>query len=268
MESGDVRARTIQGLGNVLGPIIRVLLRTGVTWRDFSELGKALFVKIATEEFGLRGRPTNAARVAILSGLDRREVARVRRVHDQDQAAALSPNFMSKPTQVLEGWYHDPDFRDETGAPRELNVEGERSFSELVRRYAPGLPMIAMIKELRGAGAIEERANGKLRALKRAYIPAEFSENQMRLWASDLEALGTTIEHNLRRRERDRARFHRRAINLRIAPDSVSAFEQFLELEGQAFLERIDDWLSAHEATAGDGVRLGVSVFHIQNRGT
>jgi len=156
-----------------------------------------------------------------------------------------------------------------TRTPRELDIDGaEQSFAELARRYAPGLPMIAMIKELRGAGAIEETPDGKLRALKRAYIPASFSEDQLRLWASDLEALGTTIEHNLQRRARERSRFHRRAINLRIAPDSASDFEQFLEVEGQAFLERIDDWLSAHQAREGNGVRLGVSVFHIENRET
>jgi len=242
-----------------------VLLRAGVTWRDFSELGKAMFVKIATEEFGIRGRPTNIARTAMLTGLDRRDVSKLRRAH---AAAELrSAGFVSKPTLVLGGWHNDPEFRDARGAPRELDVDGSAcSFAELVRRYAPGLPVMAMIKELRGAGAIEQTADGRLRVLKRTYIPADFSENQIRLWASDIEALGTTIEHNLWRGDRSRPRFQRRAISAKVDPRSLAAFHEFVQVEGQAFLERVDDWLSAHEVADGDGVRLGVGVFHIQDK--
>jgi hypothetical protein len=44
-----------------------------------------------------------------------------------------------------------------------------------------------------------------------------------------------------------------------------------MEREGQAFLERCDEWLSAHEAQQVDGapvatLRLGVGVFAIQER--
>jgi len=266
MAHGDARTRVLEGLAGLLGPIIRVLLRAGVTWRDFSEFGKAKFVEIATQDFGIRGRPTNAARVAMLTGLDRREVARLRR-----PAASLegpAAGFMSKPTQVLEAWFHDPLFCDSNGKPRELALDGaaQPSFTDLVRRYAPALPVVAMIKELKGANAIEETQDGRLRVLKRTYIPAEFSDNQVRLWSSDLEALGTVIEHNLTPHRREPARFHRRAINLRVDPGSVAAFNEFLATEGQAFLERVDDWLSAHETRDGNGVRLGVSVFHIQDR--
>jgi len=43
-----------------------------------------------------------------------------------------------------------------------------------------------------------------------------------------------------------------------------------LEREG-AFRERVDEWISAHELQStvheqGRGIRLGVGVYHIQNR--
>jgi hypothetical protein len=64
------------------------------------------------------------------------------------------------------------------------------------------------------------------------------------------------------------SRFERRAVNLKISPKSLPEFREFLEAEGQAFLERIDDWLSAHElsqaeAASTTGIRLGVGVYHI-----
>ena len=46
------------------------------------------------------------------------------------------------------------------------------------------------------------------------------------------------------------------------------AFRQLLEIEGQAFLERVDDWLAAHEvrdAPGADSVRLSVGLYHIED---
>ena len=47
--------------------------------------------------------------------------------------------------------------------------------------------------------------------------------------------------------------------------------EAFLEKEGQAFLERVDEWLSRHEAPPADGgsktrsLRVGAGVYGIQD---
>jgi hypothetical protein len=90
------------------------------------------------------------SRVAILTGLDRREVSRIRSLHPQQ----AQPRSVCKPTQVLEGWHRDSEFLDASGAPRDLHVEGPTgSFEMLVRRHAPSIPHVAMIKQLRSVGA-------------------------------------------------------------------------------------------------------------------
>ena len=35
-----------------LKPVIYILIRCGVTWRDFSELARTTFVEVATKQFG------------------------------------------------------------------------------------------------------------------------------------------------------------------------------------------------------------------------
>jgi hypothetical protein len=173
---------------------------------------------------------------------------------------------------VLHAWYHDPRYLDAAGKPRDLEIEeADGSFAELVRQYAPNTPLVALLKELRAAGAIEEVEGKRLRALKRSYIPRELNENLVRLWGSVLEDLGTTFEHNLNRDEAESPRFERRAISLRVDPKSLPQFREILEREGQAFLERMDDWINAHQvdsstAEQGVGIRLGVGVYHIQDR--
>lgn len=246
-----------------------LLLKSGITWKEFSNLAKEKFVTVATEEFGKRGRATNVSRVAILTGLGRGEVARLRRPREPPAAVQ---GFMSKPTQLLHAWYHDPRYLDPSGRPRDLEIEGaEGSFAELLRQYAPDIPVVAMIKELRAAGAIGDAEGKRLRALKRSYIPRELNENLVRLWGSVLHDVGTTFECNLNRDETDPPRFERRALSLRVDPKSLPEFREVLEREGQAFLERMDDWINAHQASSsvdeqGVGIRLGVGVYHIQDR--
>ena len=264
MASKELRTRILDALERLLEPIVLLLLKSGITWREFADLAKVKFVQVATEEFGIRDRPTNASRVAIMTGIDRRDVRKIRRATTEQPT--FDPGFMSKPTQVLDGWFHDPDFRTASGEPRELQAsEGDDSFAALVRRYVPGIPHVAMIKELRAVGAVEELPDGRLRALKRNYIPRELTDNQIRLWGSVLQDVGTTLEHNLMCGPGDRPRFERRALSLTVDRKALPEFEAFLAAEGQAFLERIDDWLSGHQTKEGDGVRVGAGVYLIED---
>ena len=182
--------------------MIRLMLRVGISWKEFSELSKAKFVEVATADFGIRGRPTNASRVAILTGIDRRDVRKLRLAAD----AAPIPGYQSKASQLLSAWHHEAEFLDPDGQAAALFVEGEgATFSELMRRYAPALPLVAMVKELKSAGAIEELPDGRLRPLTRTYVPVGLPAERLRLWASMLSDIANTIEHNFSR-DGERAR--------------------------------------------------------------
>ena len=255
----------------LLVPIIRFLLKGGVSWKEFSELSKAVFVQVATDDFGIRGRPTNASRVAILTGLDRREVRRLR--EDSPPSPGAAPGYMTRASQVLDGWHHDPEFLGADGQPRLLPLESNaagKGFGDLVRKYAPALPAVAMRKELRAAGAIEELPGEQLRVLTRTYIPLRMPEERVRLWGNSIRDLASAVGYNFTRASGAPALFERRAINLRVDARALPAFKALLESEGQAFLMRVDDWLSAHEIHApGEGsrlLRLGVGLFQIQDQ--
>lgn len=265
MEPEHRKARTLEFLGTVLEPVIRLMLRVGVTWKEFSELTKAKFVEVATADYGIRGRPTNVSRVAILTGLDRRDVKKLRDTAGEPPAKG----YQSKASQILAAWHHDREFLDSQGHALVLPVEGDRSsFTALMQSYAPALPVVAMLKELKNAGAIEELPDGRLRPLGRLYVPSGLSAERLQLWASALSDLANTIELNLSHDENTPTRFERRALSLRVDPRALPEFRALLEAEGQALLERIDDWLSAHEipeADPRDSIRLGVGVYHVED---
>jgi hypothetical protein len=265
-ESATDKEAFLAALETVLEPVVRLMLKGGVTWKEFSELSKTKFIEVATAEFGIRGRPTNASRVAILTGLDRREVRRQRRA----AAEPAAKGYVSKASQVLAAWYHDPDFLDANHSPLPLPLEGEgASVTELVRRIAPALPVTAMIKELRNAGALEELDDGRLRPLKRTYVPQPLAAERLRLWSSVLTDVSNTIERNFDAKGAT-TRFERRAVNLRVHRRAVPEFRALLEKEGQALLERFDDWLTNNEVKASDedddAIRLGLGIYQIEDR--
>src|SRR5262245_39072910 len=180
----------------LLRPIARLLLRGGMTWKEFAEIAKAAFVQVASTEFGIRGRLTNVSRVSILTGIGRREVRKQRDVLSEAQPG---PTFLNAATRVLSGWHQDPHFLGEDGKPAVLSTETGRnpSFEELWRHYGGDVPVGALLKELRLVGAVEEFAPGRLRVLQRAYIPRQFDEQKTLRAGSAFEDFGTTVVHDL-----------------------------------------------------------------------
>ncbi|MBK6451878.1 MAG: hypothetical protein KA760_04350 [Steroidobacteraceae bacterium] len=256
-----------------LRPIARWLLKSGVTWKEFAELSRGVFVSVAAEEFGLRGRPTNVSRIALLTGMTRREVRRYRdsgvETPTEDVRAEDDLNHASR---VLAGWHLDAEFIDEVGRPRALEAKGDgATFEQLVRRYAGDIPVTALIKELVRSNSIERTQDGCYRALRRFYMPRAMDGQAVERAGAVIADLATTVEHNLTRDATEPPRFEGRAQNRHVDPRQLPAFRAFMEREGQAFLERCDEWLSAHEAQQVDGapvatLRLGVGVFAIQER--
>ncbi len=260
-------AHVMAATRQLLKPIVHVLIRCGISWRDFAELAKTTFVEVATTQFGKRGRPTNVSRTAMLTGLARRDV---RKQREKLAAAPEAPTgFVTKASLVLSAWHLDPEFLDAEGRPAALAADGgPGTFEALVRRCAGSdVPPSTLLKELRRAGAIRKRPDGKLEPLLRNYIPHPMDEHLVRLWGSVLADIATTYVHNLTRTGRTPARFERAAVNDRIVKAALPEFRRFLEREGQAFLERADAWLTAHQASDGDTdvIRLGVGTYHIQD---
>src|SRR5262245_55704799 len=116
-----------------LKPVIYVLLRCGITWREFCDLAKAGYIDVATARFGKRGRPTNVSRTAILTGMTRRDV-RLMRARLATAAATPAPvaPYTSKASQILTAWHLEPRFQDKKGRPARLRIEGPgATFEEL-----------------------------------------------------------------------------------------------------------------------------------------
>ena len=262
----ETKTTTLKALRLLFRPVARILLKAGVNWKELIEVCKATYVEVATEDFGIRGRPTNISRVAILTGFSRREVRRLRDLLNGEELAVI--DRMNYATRVLSGWYADADFLDDAGQPRCLEVTGSNpSFETLCSRYSGDVPATTMLKELHHVGAVEKTADDKLVAKTRYYQPVLTDPAQVLRSGSVLEDIGQTVAHNLHRSSDEPSRFEVRASNTNIPESAVPKFREFIEQEGHAFLDRVDAWLTEHEDSESDtGVRLGLGAYWIEER--
>jgi len=259
-----------------MAPIVGILLRNGVTYKELANLCKQIYVQVAAKEFGIRGRDTNLSRIAILSGIDRKEVARIKAELKNNDESDLSQQGQDRMTRVLSGWHHDPEFLTDEGRPAPLSFEGtSNSFSQLVKRYGGDMPAITILKEFKRCDVVYLDQAEKLHALKRYYVPSQSDPGALLRAGSVINDLSSTLYFNLYKANSAKQlppHFERRATNAYMSPEKAEEFRQFVNREGQAFLEKIDNWLSENESTPSDQtnskqsntIRLGVGTYLIE----
>ena len=106
--SESVKTGLLAAYSRLMRPLIRILLRHGVTYAEFSEVVKTVFVTVAAQEFRVPGKKMSKARIALVTGLTRKEVQRLSSV-DQKERFSVKTN-LSRIGRVLTGWHTDPDF--------------------------------------------------------------------------------------------------------------------------------------------------------------
>ena len=204
------------------------------------------------------------SRVAIMTGLTRREVARLRKVAEHDLPDLKSENTVAG--KVLAAWHQEPEYLDELEQPKPLRIEGDNSLSSLIDRFRTDIPNTALIKELIRVKAIMVRGN-YARVQTRYYMPFALDARSIERFGSVLRDIAHTITHNLFTKDTALARFEGRATNERISSHAYDAFTNYLDRKAQVFLEEVDDWLKDHEVESENetAMRLGIGVYAIAN---
>jgi hypothetical protein len=265
--SENFKATLLSAFKPLMRPLIRILVRNGVSFGEFSELLKTVFVESAQDVLQLPDSRQSVSRIAITTGLTRLEVSRLLTQTEED-AEALAGR-LSRVGRLLTGWHQDSDFTGPYGIPYEVQFDaapGRKSLSELVRRYTPDVPADEMLDELKRIGAVLDLGNGYIRVLIRSYIPSAADPAKFHAMSVAFTDLAKTLDQNLRPDE-DHKLFERRVW----APNGITQsdaldFDTYVKDRGQQFLESLDDWLSTRETEAMKNgaehrVKLGVAMY-------
>lgn len=250
----------------ILAPLIRVLLRSGVSYNEFTDLAKFTFIEVAEKEFPIEGRKVTTSRIATITGIPRKEVARVRKLEWQDDDEVRSKR--NRAAKVTSAWLRDPDFLDRKDDPLDLPFEGPVSFSELVRRHSGDIPPRAIADELMRLDAVE-LVDDRYRLVARGYRPRAGAPELFEILGTDSAELMETIDHNITRSEDDAPLFQAKVVYDNVPVEYIEVFRQLSGRMAQRLLEELDRWLADHDRdnnpeTLGTGkARLGLGVFQI-----
>ncbi|ROR35011.1 DUF6502 family protein [Inmirania thermothiophila] len=266
--SNDVREAISDAVLRLLRPLVRILLRNGVSFKEFAELAKWVFVDVAAKEFGIPGRKQTNSRISVITGLTRKEVLRIQRL--PGPRSDETEKRYNRAARVIAGWVRDHRFADETGRPAVLPFDGEgASFSALVRRYSGDIPPRAILDELVRVGAVERTADGAVRLLTKAYVPRTGEVDKLGILGTDVALLIATIDHNLRH-EPPATRFQRKVLYDNLPAEVLPKLRALVEERGQGVLEELDQWLAAHDRDVnphaeGTGRKVaGVGIYYFE----
>jgi hypothetical protein len=264
-----VRLGLLSAYRKLLQPLVRILIRNGVSFSELTEILKYVFVEVAERDFNLPDRRTSQSRIAILTGLTRKEVAKQKAIIDSGGVPNLIGD-LNRVTRVLLGWHTDPAFTGPYGMPLELQFEAASGadFVGLVRKYSGDMAPRAMLDELLHVGAVERQATGAFKVLMRVYIPESFHPDALQRFGEVVRDFINTVEFNIGKRP-GLGRFERIVIaEDGLREDLMAAFDTLLRAKGQTLLVELDNWISAQglSATAKNRnvrkIRTGVGVYH------
>ena len=266
----SVRSGLLGAFRVLMRPLVRILIRNGITHNELSETLKLVYVDVADVDFAMPDRKASQSRVAILTGLSRKEVAKQIAILQGKEGAPEAGN-LNRVTRVLQGWHTDAAYTGPYGMPRELPLESGDGVClfELIRRYCDDASPQAMIGELVRVGVVEQLPSRSYKVLTRAYVPESLHPDALERLGRVVRNFVNTIDYNMETDTPATSRFERVVVTDNgLREDLLPAFDRLLRLKGQQLLVELDNWLSSQESDAPPvdehttTIRTGVGIYH------
>ena len=254
----------------MLRPLVRLLLRHGISYGTFADLAKWVYVDVADKEFNLPGRKQSASRVSVLTGLSRKEVSRVQSIETPDDAAVIQQ--YNRAARVISGWLRDEQFTDNNSEAAILPLEGKNSFAELVKAYSGDMPSRAILDELVRVKAVEQ-VDDHVRLLTHAYVPLEGEQEKLNILGTDVALLINTIDHNIENtghNSKDEPYFQRKVAYDNLPEEVIPQVRELSREKSQELLEEVDRLLVIHDrdsnpqSTGSGRKRAGLGIYYFE----
>lgn len=264
-----IQRQILNALLIALRPLARALLAAGVGHREFNEISKAAFVDVATKDYGLRGRPTNVSRVAVMTGLTRKEV---RRLRDKNELGEETVLVRATPMgNILHRWFTETQYSSSDGSPSILPFDdGEVCFANLVQKYGGDIPPGAMRTELKRIGAIEELSDGRLKILRRNVSNLSDHDRLINALAHQIFAQNTTAEHNCSLNNKENLWVQRTVVTKNIRSSDRARVRRITSDRLVEFSDSVDDLFAAYEtlydeeSSPNQEGTIGIGLFYFE----
>lgn len=269
MPEMDVRDALLAATAETLRPIARQLMSAGVPFGLVEARLRELFVEIAEQDFQLPGRTQTDSRVALLTGINRKEVRRIR----SREARRMRPTAFGRnqAASLVSRWLLDRRSTDSSGRPIPIPYQSSRgpSFVRLAQQVTLDLPPRAILDELVRTGAAEILPDERVSLRSDAYVPKLGQTEKLAMLAEDPAELVETMLGNIFG-DGGEPWLQRKVFYDNVGSEALEKLRRDVRRAGQRFLRVMDRRLARDdrdrnpEAPSGEPTIAGVGIYYYE----
>jgi Family of unknown function (DUF6502) len=271
-----------RALADVLQPLARLMIDHGLQLPSAVELLKQALVVEAEVSFGPSGKTSSDTRVAVLTGVHRKDVRRLRAgeldaVGEAARAAGDAPPpaaaLMSLSASVVARWLSEPKYLGADRTPLRLARTprhaplGMPDFTGLVAEVSRDVGARAVLDELQRLGVVAVHDEVWVVLERPAFVPQGEAADRFHFLAANVSDHVSTAVHNLSPRRVGAVALEQSAFSAALSPAQAEALHAAARtLWGQALQQFLQAATQAEARSAGEPgprqrVRFG-TYFH------
>lgn len=260
---------------SLMKPLVRFLLKSGIGFATFAEWAKQAYVSVAEDEFPSSTGKQSGSRIATITGLHRKEVARLRELLSSDQEL-YKPVTANRAQRVVNLWLQNEDYLDDKNQPLVIDIKGVApSFECLVKAASGDIPQTTILDELVMSGIVELVGVDQIKMRQLGYIPAEDRTEKLKIMGQSASDLLSTLEHNLDINN-ESPRLQMSVAYKHLSPETVEEFKKFSREESKVLLLKLNAWLAERDglktdletekdnANASEELRAGLGIYYFE----
>ncbi|MGH8382440.1 DUF6502 family protein [Pseudomonas sp.] len=236
MHSPTLPPSLLSALRRVMRPLVRLMLRKGVTYTVFADLLKEVFVDVADREFRLDDKAPSDSRISLLTGVHRKDVRRLRK--EGDTASMALPENITLGAQLVNAWTNSQPFCKAAGQalplPRLASVGGDVSFDALVAQVSTDIRARVVLDEWLRLGVVRLDEQDCVHLEAQAFVPQKGFDEKAAYLAHNLHDHASAAVHNLTAQGQP---FFERSVHYdALSPVSVETLRETVASEGMQTL--------------------------------
>lgn len=274
-KSAREKEAVLSVFASLVQPLMRVAFEYGISASEISGVVRRTYIQALEARLQQQKRSTTDARLAVVAGLAKSDVAALREATRAGAPHSLRGTVsLDQVSNLLTVWHTHSGFSGAYGLALELDLvptpgSPRRSLRDLVAAACPGADEEALLDELVASGTVEIIDSITMRCLSRAYLPQEADVKRIEWMGRVLANVAASFVHNLLRDTQEPAYLERAVVS--DEPISDAGRDKLLALageRGQELLTELDTFLTRlieTERTAS-GRRYGVGVYFFDDQ--
>ncbi|MCW9047512.1 MAG: DUF6502 family protein [Gammaproteobacteria bacterium] len=255
-------------------PLIRLLIEKGMSFPQFRDLMKELYIDVAGSEFSLDDKKPSDSRIFVLTGIHRKDIKRIRENSDLNTSNVSSSASLS--AEIIARWSSMPEYLDEKGKPGKLmkNADNNQAdFEQLVSSVSKDVRPKVILEEWLRLDIVSLKDNF-ISLNKSAFVTnKEFKEMAYYLGHNVHDHIASCVNNILNEEE---PMLERSVYYASLSETSINKLRNIADKKGNELLQLLNKQAikfydaDKHKKDATHRMRLGVYWYQTQieeNRG-